>query len=388
MQTENPEHRLRSRFPWRSGNQFSLLVDGNEFFPEMLQAIEAAQESILLEMYLFESGTVANLFINKLSDARRRGVAVSVLLDDFGARGLMQNDRQRLTDAGVALRFYNPLRIGKWHQNMARDHRKLLLVDRHLAFVGGAGITDEFDPPLDSEKRWRETMVWIVGPIVSDWETLFREVWRRQGYDLDDRPSAAVGPRGAGTMQGRVSVARGWIIRGISRSFIRQVRWARSRVWISTAYFIPSRTVLRVIRKAARRGVDVRLLLPGPETDHPKIRIAGRRYYGSLLKAGVRIYEFQTRVLHSKVTLCDHWVAIGSSNYDRWNLRWNLEANQEVDNVLFAQDTAAMFEADFLCSKEILREAWQSRPLQDRISERFWGLVEYWVIRLGGGSSD
>ena len=354
----------------------------------MLRAIDSASVNVLLEMYLFESGTVANLFIGKLVDASRRGVAVSVLLDDLGARGLMSGDRQRLTDAGVALRFYNPLRIGKLHQNMARDHRKLLLIDHRLAFVGGAGITDEFDPPVNSEKRWRETMLKIEGPVVSDWETLFLEVWNRQGHPSDAATPARNRQGIAGNMPGRVSVARGWLIRGISRSFKRQVRWARQRVWISTAYFIPSRTVLRVIRKAARRGVDVRLLLPGPYTDHPKIRIAGRRFYGQLLKAGVRIFEFESRVLHSKVTLCDQWVAIGSSNYDRWNLRWNLEANQEIDNAELARDVEAMFEHDFLRSREIRRQAWQSRPIWDRISERFWGIIEYWVIRLGGGSRD
>ena len=354
----------------------------------MLRAIDGARSTILLEMYLFESGTVSNQFIGKLVEASRRGVAVSVLLDHLGSRALLAGDRKRLTDAGIHLRFYNPLHIGKWYRNMARDHRKLLLVDSRLAFVGGAGITDEFDPPFNAEKRWRETMLSITGPVVADWEVLFQEVWDRQGPASGESRHPGSRQAIAGDMLGRVSVARGWIIRGISRSFVRQVRWARQRVWISTAYFIPSRTVMRVILKAARRGVDVRLLLPGPDTDHPKIRIAGRRYYASLLKAGVRIYEFQSRVLHSKVTLCDQWVAVGSSNYDRWNLRWNLEANQEIDNTGFTQDVAAMFERDFLHSREIHRETWQSRPILQRISERFWGLIEYWVIRLGGGSRD
>jgi phosphatidylserine/phosphatidylglycerophosphate/cardiolipin synthase-like enzyme len=365
-----------------------LLIDGNEFFPEMLQAIQDAGEIILLEMYLFESGAVANLFIGKLIEASGRGVEVYVLLDDFGARGLLTIDRQRLAAAGARLRFYNPLSLGKWYANMARDHRKLLLIDDRMAFVGGAGITDEFDPPLNRDKRWRETMLRISGPVVADWQSLFAEVWSRQGYTPVELSPISPDRVAAGNMLGRISVARGWHIRGISRSFIRHVSWARKRVWISTAYFIPSRKVRRAMLKAARRGVDVRLLLPGPDTDHPKIRIAGRRYYGSLLKAGVRIYEFQSRVLHSKVVLCDQWVAVGSSNYDRWNLRWNLEANQEIDNSLFAEDTAIMFENDFMHSREIVHEEWQSRPVRQRISEAFWGLVEYWVIRVGGGSRD
>lgn len=381
MRRIKPHRRRKYRFPWRGGNRFELLLDGNRFFPEMLAAIEDAKESVELEMYLFESGVVATEFINSLCSASQRQVAVRLLLDDFGSLKLMQSDKDRLKASGVEVRHYNPLRWAKFIENMARDHRKLLIVDNRIAFAGGAGITDEFDPPLNPARRWRETMVAIRGQVVADWRSLFDDVW-----GLENRINEVIPPaETAGTMRGRVTVGNGRLFRDISRVLVRQVNRAQHRVWISTAYFVPSFRLRKSLRKAAGRGVDVRLLLPGPETDHPRVRIAGREFYTPLLKAGVRIFEFQPRVLHSKVMLCDQWVSVGSSNFDRWNLRWNLEANQEIEDDLFNRQARQMFDNDFADSKEITRSDWLNRGWRDRLAEKFWGWVELWVIRLGGG---
>jgi phosphatidylserine/phosphatidylglycerophosphate/cardiolipin synthase-like enzyme len=166
---------------------------------------------------------------------------------------------------------------------------------------------------------------------------------------------------------------------------LNHIRSAERTVWLATAYFIPAWRIRRALRNAARRGVDVRLLLPGPHTDHPAIRHAGRRFYGRLLANGVRIFEYQPRFLHSKVFLCDHWVSIGSSNLDRWNLRWNLEANQEIDDSAFAGQVRAMFEADFRESIECRYAQWRKRPWSARARERLWGRVDLWLHRLGRG---
>ncbi len=373
------------RFPWRNGNRVELLIDGHRFFPAMVSAIEAARKNVALEMYLFESGVVASHFIHALCSASRRGVSVRLLLDGFGALALLEEDRKILTAAGVDLRFYNPIRFGKFFRNMARDHRKLLVVDEEIAFVGGAGITDEFDPPLDAGKRWRETMAAIRGPVVQDWQYLFDQVWQRKRFRKILLPDKNERPDVQGHMLGRVAVGRGRLFRGIVRALIKRINQAQDQVWISTAYFIPSRLLRRALRRAAKRGVDVRLLLPGPETDHPRIRIAGRGLYSPLLKAGVQIFEFQSRVLHSKVMLCDQWTTIGSANFDRWNLRWNLEANQEIEDRHFCDQVVQMFENDYRDCVEITHQAWIQRPWQDRVEERFWGWVELWIIRLGGG---
>jgi cardiolipin synthase len=370
------------QFPWRPGNNFELLCDGRMYFPRMLDAIAHAREYVLLEIYLFESGVVASRFIDAFAQAAGRGVTIKVLSDDFGASGLTRIDRDRLHAAGAELAFYNPLRYRKLLANAFRDHRKLLIVDGTVAFVSGTGLTDEFDDPHHPQRSWRETAVRITGPVLADWVALFDRAWRhhaRSALALPPVPANAM----ADGMRGRVVPASRLAIQDIRRSLYRRVRNAEHRVWLSTAYFVPSRKLLRAFMRAARQGADVRLLLPGPHTDHPAVRHAGRRYYARLLRHGVRVFEYQPRFLHAKTLLCDRWVSVGSSNFDRWNLRWNLEANQEVDDQRFTDAVAAMFVADFEESVEIDLAHWRRRRWIARMRERFWGRVDMALERLG-----
>jgi len=369
------------RFPWRSGNRFELLIDGPAFFARMLAAIDSAHRHVLLEMYLFESGAVADRFIEALVRAARRGVVVKVLLDDFGARGLEPRDRQRLAAGGVDVVSYNALGWRKWLRNLFRDHRKLLLADGEIAFIGGAGVTDAFDPRREPDQRWRETMLEIRGPVVADLHELFAGTWLDCTHGPLRMAAPLVEPRPDG-QRGRVVASGGLHSAEITRSVIHRVSAARSRVWIATAYFVPSWKLRRALRRAARRGVDVRLLLPGSWTDHPSVRHAGRRFYSTLLRSGVRILEFQPRFLHAKTVLCDDWASIGSSNLDRWNLRWNLEANQEVDDARFAREVEAMFERDFGQSAEFEYAAWERRSWRERALEFIGGTVDRWLDRL------
>lgn len=372
------------RFSWRDGNRFALLIDGDQFFPRMLDSITHARKFIWLEFYLFESGVVATRFIDTLLAAADRGVSVKLLLDDFGSRGLSRYEHHRLQHPNIEICFYNKLRWAKLFDNMARDHRKLLIVDGETAFVGGAGITDEFAPPDSRDLQWRETMLEVAGPALQDWQTLFSEVWleSRNNRIEESFVKPEVNPDGK---KGRVTIARGLRAQGIMRSLINHIRASERRVWLSTAYFVPSWKLRRALRRAARQGADVRLLLPGPKTDHPAVRIASHRYYTRLLKGGIRIFEYQPRVLHSKALICDQWVSIGSSNFDRWNLRWNLEANQAVDDEQFAETAARMFVDDFAESREIVLKQWLKRPGYRIWREKFWGKVDRWLHRLGRG---
>lgn len=376
---------ITSPFPWRDGNRFQLLIDGDQFFPAMLNAIASAEIYVLMEMYLVESGVVADRFISSLLDAANRGVMVFLLLDDFGAMGLHQTDRNRLQHDNIAVIYFNRLHYGKWQYNLFRNHRKLLLTDGRLAFVGGAGITDEFDPPLHVERRWRETMVAIEGRVVSDWQDLFISNWRHTADKDLELPRLA--PRAEGHQQGRVCYSRGILYPEIKRTAIVRIRNARKRVWLATAYFVPSMKFRRALRRAARRGADVRLLVPGDHTDHPAIRHAGRRFYYRLLHHGVRIYEYQPRFTHSKVLVCDNWISIGSSNLDRWTLRWNLEANLEVDDIAFSEEACRILEHDFEQSREFQFSEWANRPWYRRWQEDFWGWVDIWLERISRPSS-
>jgi len=368
-------------FPWRDGNRFQLLMDGDQFYPAMLQAIAAARSHVLLEMYLVESGQVADRFMDALLAAADRSVKVHLLLDDYGARGLQGNDRDRLQRGNITVVFYNRLRYGELRRNFFRDHRKLLVVDGRIAFVGGAGITDLFESAQHPQRSWRETMAAIEGPVVSDWQELFSLTWHQVTASPLPLPPAQFDAT-AGMQRGRVNYTRGLFYPEIKRTVINRIRGARGRVWMATAYFVPSLKLRRALRQAALRGVDVRLLLPGDYTDHPAIRHAGRRFYQRLLRHGVRIFEYQPRFTHSKILLCDDWATIGSSNIDRWTLRWNLEANQEVDDEAFAEEVRAMLERDFQDSAECLFAVWRNRPWHRRLLETFWGWVDIWLERL------
>ncbi|ABA87532.1 cardiolipin synthase, putative [Syntrophotalea carbinolica DSM 2380] len=364
------------RFPWRSGNRFRLLVDGDRFFPAMEASIAEARRYVLVEMYLCESGQVTERFFRQLRAAAKRGVRVCVLLDAYGALGLRRSDRKRLTDAGAELAFYNPLRFFRWRSNLLRDHRKLLIVDGNIAFTGGTGLIDSFDPRIESGTWWHEVMLEVRGPCLADWQALFARTWNRWANSaLSEVPGGAW--QQSDGCQGRVTVQRG--IKGrseIMRSYVRQTRRARRRVWLATAYFVPSWKLRQVLRRSARRGRDVRLLLPGALSDHPAVWYMGRRYYHRLLKAGVRIFEYQPRFTHFKMLLCDDWLSLGSSNADAWNYRWNLEANQEVQDVDLSEQAASLLEADFARSVEIRLEDWVVRSWRKRLREWFWGKVQ------------
>ncbi|MFJ7883844.1 phosphatidylserine/phosphatidylglycerophosphate/cardiolipin synthase family protein [Pseudomonas sp. NPDC096917] len=377
-------------FPWRSANQFELLIDGPTFFPRMLAAIDQAQTHIDVELYLVEAGSCAETIVHALEQAARREVRVRCLFDGYGSLALTSDLRRRLTEAGIELRFYNPLSWRRGLNNLYRDHRKLLLVDQQLAVVGGTGVTDEFWQPLVNTCDWHEVMVEIQGPLVQDWQMLFERQWRANISRKAWKPARHFGlvrlpqvPE-VGEGMGRVAYADAHQHRDILHSLVRAINSAQQNIWLATPYFLPTWSVRRSLRRAANRGVDVRLLLTGPRTDHPSVRYAGHRYYPRLLKSGVQIFEYQPCFLHLKMVLVDGWTSIGSCNFDHWNLRFNLEANLEALDPALTQAVTASFIADFAQSQPISLQAWQSRPLWRRVKQRIWGWVDRLVVNFFG----
>jgi cardiolipin synthase A/B len=375
-------------FPWRQANQFELLLDGPQFFPAMLAAIASATVQVELELYLVASGACTNLLVAALCAAAQRGVQVRCLLDGFGSLGLPGAQRRELLSAGVQLRFYNPLGWRRGLRNLYRDHRKLLLVDERLAFVGGTGATDHFWQPADNSHAWHEVMVQMSGPLLADWLQLFDRQWHAALQRLAWRPQPVTGivrlpsnPQG-GAGFGRVAYADGRQHQDILQSLLRAVAHSQSCIWLATPYFLPGWKLRRALRKAALRGVDVRLLLTARNTDQPPVRFAGQRYYPKLLKAGVRIFEYQPQFLHLKMLLVDDWVSVGSCNFDRWNLRFNLDANLEALDAHLSAQVAASFRADFGQSQEIDLWHWHATPWWQRLQQRLWGLLDRLLVNL------
>lgn len=384
----------QGEFPWRKAHHVHLLQDGPAFFPAMLAAMATARQEILLEMYLVASGEVMERFMTALIAAAARGVSVYVLFDDFGARPFKTQDRERLRTSGVHLRFHNPLYY-RWHwsgllHNLHRNHRKLLLVDRHTVFIGGMGLTDAFDPPAahgQTPPPWREVVLRVDGPVALDWRVTYMEIWdcaQGQGAALLETP-AHFQRVSTGGVRARVCASRPNAHHETRRALLAQLRCAKKHIYLATAYFLPSWRIRHALMRAVRRGVDVRILVPGPHTDHPAIRRAGQRYYARLLRHGVRIYEYQPRFWHAKVWLCDDWVSIGSSNIDHWTLYWNLEANQEVLDPSVALEVEAMLRSDWAFCHERTWAEWRQRPWHRRWRESFWGTIDRWIRRLTGG---
>ncbi|MDZ3995642.1 phospholipase D-like domain-containing protein [Pseudomonas sp. Teo4] len=354
----------------------------------MLQAIARAEFQVDLELYLVEAGACAEAVVETLEQAARRGVRVRCLFDDYGSLAFTSALRQRLLDAGVYLRWYNRLRWRRGLRNLYRDHRKLLLVDERWAAVGGTGVTDEFWTPGQDSSEWHEVMVQMTGAVVSDWQLLFDRQWQANNRRTAWRPPEGFGlPRVPriplqGQGMGRVAYADARQHKDILHSLVRALNSGQQRIWLATPYFLPTWSVRRSLRRAAGKGVDVRLLLTGPRTDHPSVRYAGHRYYPRLLRAGVRIYEYQPCFLHLKMALVDDWVSIGSCNFDHWNLRFNLEANVEALDPALTAAVAASFERDFALSEVVDLDHWNARPLWRRVKQRVWGWVDRLVVNF------
>ena len=370
-------------FNWHPDCQFELLIDGTAFFPRILQYIEQAQRSIDIEMYLVISGEATGQVVAALSAAAGRGVAVRCLFDASGSADFIGEERNTLLQAGVDLRFYNAITWHKGVSNLHRDHRKVLIFDQRIACIGGLGFTDAFCVANDKKQTpWHEQMLVVQGAIVADWQRLFQQSWQqankpqRKALDSPAQKHAIVPLPQARSGLGRVAFSASRDNRDLVLSLISHIRHAQTRVWLSTPYFVPPRALRMALIRAARRGIDVRLQVCGNFTDLPAVRYAGQIYYAKLLRAGVRIFEYQPRFSHLKSVLIDQWVSLGSCNFDHWTLHWNLEANQNALDPALAETVQHCFEHDFSQSTELTRQAWKQLPLHYRLKIWFWGRVK------------
>jgi cardiolipin synthase len=343
--------------------------------PAMLAAIEQAEQQILLEMYWFASDELGQQFALALIAARERGVEVAVLYDAVGS---LETDRAIFADmmrAGIHVVEFNP--IVPWRRRvrflgfMRRDHRKILVVDGRIAFTGGVNIERRWLPAEDGDS-FRDDMLRLEGPAVTGLVRCFMPAWRSQGGP----PLARVRTDSAnGHEHGRVKIISQNSLRarrGIIREYLHQIRQAHDYIWIANSYFVPDRRVVRALTRAARRGIDVRVLLPGT-SDVPMVNHASRAMWRRLLDSGVRIYQWQINMLHSKTAVVDgFWSTIGTFNLDHLSLRFNLEVNVSVMDGRFAQRMRDSFEQDFDVSYEVDRVSFRYRSLGDRLLEAFF----------------
>ncbi len=382
-----------SESPLTTGNQVRLLRDGQEALAAMFDAMRQARDHINLEYFIFEDVQVGQIHLSDLLIGRLAGgLAVNIIYDAYGSRATPDALFDELRKAGarvVEFNPMNPLAALDGHSPNDRDHRKIMVVDGRIGFIGGTNLARVYENPPDAgfpadgndaHAYWRDTAAEMRGPVVAAMQRLFFDTWAAQKGD-PVQPARYFPPL---ARQGVQTVRIIGSVPGEERplyylSLETAIRAAVHSGWLSSGYFVPPHQEREDLGKAARRGVDLRLVVPS----HADVRdavYAGRAAYGDLLEAGARIYEVRNAVLHSKIAVVDGvWTAIGSSNLDRRSVVFN----NEVDAIVLGTDTAsqvqALLERDMANSVPITLQDWRQRSLDERVHELGARLWQYWM---------
>jgi cardiolipin synthase A/B len=353
------------------GNRVTGLVNGDEIFPAMLEAIQGARQSINLETYIYWSGEVGRKFSMALAERARAGVHVHVLIDWLGSRRIDSELLSLMADAGVEVRKFNPLVWYDLARINHRDHRKLLIIDGSIGFTGGAGFADLWQGNADSPDHWRDSQFRLEGPAVAQLQSVFMENWVRTSSRILDGLEyfPELEPVGDAFAQVfRSSPHEG--MENVLLMYLLSIGAAETNIRLSVPYFIPGRLTSRALVAACQRGVSVEIIVPGPNTDMRIVRHASRSKWGPLLRAGVKIYEYEPTMYHCKMMIVDDvWVSVGSANFDNRSFQLNDEANLNVFSTEFAEEQVQVFEADKALSNQVTLEEWKKRSLWKRFME-------------------
>lgn len=377
--------------PLLTGNQVQLLIDGPATFASIFAAIQSARNHINLETYIFEDDEIGRRLVDALISKQKEGVQVNLIYDSVGSLATPKDFFKRMSDSGIHVLEYNPVNVLRlrrgWNINQ-RDHRKLLVVDGQVAFVGGINISSvyssgsRFKPGKKklSTQPWRDTHVRIEGPVATEFQKLFIETWARQKGDPLSPERYFPPPQRKGSE----------VVRAIGSSpeepfslmyatLLSAISSAESEVYITSAYFVPDPQLLTTLQAAVKRGVDVRLLLPG-KSDSALVKNASHAYYDKLLRAGVKIYERQDALLHAKTAVIDGvWSTIGSTNLDPRSFLHNQEINAVIVGQAFSDKMRGLFQQDLQASTQMTLEKWRQRPFIERVKEFGARLWAYWL---------
>lgn len=346
--------------PFHPGNRVEVFFRGHDAFASMLAAVDAARTEVLLEAYIFKDDEVGRTFATHLTKAARRGVTVRVLADGIGSFETRRNFWSSLRSGGVDARLFHPIGV-PLRALKFRDHRKILVTDRKVSFTGGMNIGEEYGSSLlPVERVWRDTHARVEGPAANQMAVVFEEGWKRaRGGSIGLRAADEAPGPGVPVLILDSRPRRG--VRETASVLAAILGAARRRVWITMSYFAPRTRAIGILGRAAARGVDVRLILPG-KSDVPVVRHAGHGFYSDLLRLGVRIFEYQAAVLHAKTLVADGLVSvIGSTNFDFRSFEMNAECNFVIRDAETGGRMERQYEEDLAHSQEIALPAWQRR---------------------------
>lgn len=354
---------------FQPGDAIDVFTRGDDAFADMLRAIDEAREEVLVESYILKDDHVGRTVHGALRGGVRRGATVRVLADAFGSFWTPSSFWKEMAGEGIEVRLFRPFLRTLWSASRSRDHRKILVVDRRIAFTGGMNIADDYGSSRHARGAvWRDTQVRVQGPTAAELASVFSEAWSVAGGSLQ-RSSVSQGPQRPGPRTLVLDSRPGPGDGKPASVFAAILGGARKTVWITNSYFAPAQNTTAAMVRAAERGVDVRLLLPGP-SDVPVVRHAGHGYFAELLEHGIGVFEYQPAVLHAKTLVADEFVSmIGSSNLDFRSFH----SNAECDLVMLDDDLghrmADVFHEDLARSIPVRPEGWARRGLFHRIGD-------------------
>ncbi len=360
-----------------AGNKVDTLLNGDQIFPAMLEAIRSAKRTVTFETYIYWSGDTGRKFADALAERARAGVKVHILLDWVGSQKMEEKYLKEMEAAGVEIQRYHPLTWYTLDRMNNRTHRKLLVVDGTVGFTGGVGIADEWNGNAQDPNHWRDTHFRLEGPAVAQMQAAFNDNWSKVSGSVLHGEAYFPKLEPVGTMPAQLFMSSS---EGGSESmqlmYLLGIASAEKSIDLAMAYFVPDDLALAALEDAMKRGVRVRIIMPGKHIDTQLVRRASRALWGRILVAGAELYEFEPSMYHCKVLVIDGlWSSVGSTNFDSRSFRLNDEANLNVYDTGFAARQAADFEADLKRSRRITLEEWSNRPWTERAMEKVMGLV-------------
>ena len=371
--------------PLRAGGTARLLNNGDEFFPALHEALKGAKQSINFAVYIWEEGKASDGVFAILIERARAGVQVRVLLDGLGGNA-PDEDIERLKEAGGKVKVFRAARLGKLSRFHKRNHRRTIVVDGSVAFVGGMAIAEKWLGNAGDEEHWRDSMVQVTGPLAATVQSAFVDNWAHvadeKGGEIligpaffPEFPAPVAGPGESIALHTGIASSPSSENHPMRLVYLQTFSAARQKLYISNSYFVPDETIRKAVVERAKQGVDVRILLPGEKTDAKPIRQTSHKYFEQLLEAGVKIYEYQPTMMHAKTVVVDgKFSVVGSSNMDVRSKELNMENVLGILDTGFARQLEATFFNDLKSAKEINLEEWRKRGMIKKLTEKVCAL--------------
>ena len=352
------------------GNAIEVLQNGDGFFPPLLRDIAAARSVVHLETFIWEDGKIARQLATLLARKAQEGVEVRLLVDASGGRELKGEVLEMLERAGVRVAHFHPLRISNLGRLNNRDHRKLAIIDGRIAYIGGHCIADDWLGNAQDRKHWRDTALRVTGPVVTQLQACFAENWVEETGEIPAGEKYFPKLPPAGTTPAHVAyTSPNNSVSSVSILYYLAIKAARKEIIIQNPYLLPDGEAIEALAEAVRRGVDVKIMVPSDDaTDSAIVQHASHHHFGTLLKRGVKIWEYDRTLLHQKVIVIDGvWASVGSTNFDDRSFQLNDEVNIAVIDPQVAAQLRAAFASDLRFARRRMFDEWQNRPWSHKL---------------------